>query len=58
MIMPRNRVLALCLIVVLQTGGILSGCGMKGPLYLPEEEQDKDKPADSQSRAPKLPSLT
>jgi len=52
MIMPRNRVLALCLIVVVLTGGILSGCGMKGPLYFPEEEQDKDKRADSQSRVP------
>lgn len=52
MMMPRNRVLALCLIVVLLTGGILSGCGMKGPLYFPEEERDKDKRADSQSRVP------
>ncbi len=28
-------------IAVLGTGAILSGCGAKGPLYLPEAEQQK-----------------
>lgn len=59
MTMAQTRVLVLCLIVALATGGILSGCGMKGPLYLPEEElEDKDQRADSHGPASMSSGLT
>ena len=45
----RNRRSFLSLAVVLTASGIGAACGVKGPLYLPEEtekEKDKDKDQD------------
>jgi predicted small lipoprotein YifL len=35
-----SQTLFLLLVIVLGTGSMLSGCGKKGPLYLPQPQQD------------------
>lgn len=44
--MGRNRIRGLTLLVlimVLVGGGLLSACGKKGPLYLPDSKPDVEK---------------
>jgi predicted small lipoprotein YifL len=36
-------------------GVVLSGCGQKGPLYLPDETQEKKKKEKTSAREPRIP---
>jgi len=52
----RNRRSFLGLALVLTVGGLGTACGVKGPLYLPEEtekekEKDKDEEKTSQRKS-------
>lgn len=40
------RYLRWLIVVNLLVGGLLSACGQKGPLYLPEPEPEQHEPAD------------
>ena len=36
-------------------GAVLSGCGQKGPLYLPDETQEKKKKQKTSAWEPRIP---
>ncbi|MGD8587880.1 MAG: lipoprotein [Chromatiales bacterium] len=42
-----RAVLYLCTVCLI-AGGLLSACGQKGPLYLPEPEPEQDEQVDDQ----------
>jgi predicted small lipoprotein YifL len=41
--------------VLSAAGVVLSGCGQKGPLYLPDETQEKKKKEKTSAREPQIP---
>ncbi|MDX1434068.1 MAG: lipoprotein [Gammaproteobacteria bacterium] len=43
----RSALLILC---ALAAGGALAGCGQKGPLYLPTEEEKEERKKEKTSR--------
>lgn len=52
----HNRRIVLGLAAALLVSGLASACGVKGPLYLPEEnETDKDKDEDKEKISGRAP---
>ena len=43
MSVPRHRRSFLIALLAVATTGLVAGCGVKGPLYLPEEKEDDEK---------------
>ncbi len=43
MICIRKWVIAVVMLAVLGVSAVLAGCGQKGPLYLPDDQQQEEK---------------
>ena len=39
----KGKVVVMLLLIALLTSGILGGCGQKGPLYLPQKQEQAKK---------------
>lgn len=38
----QGKAMIASLLTILLVGGVLGGCGQKGPLYLPEEDEQSE----------------
>ena len=58
MIAVSTRRIILGIALAAAAGGLASACGVKGPLYLPEEtETDEEKDADKEKTSRSTPAL-
>lgn len=56
MSVPRHRRSVLIALLSVAAAGLAAGCGVKGPLYLPEEkEEDEKKDEEKTSRRRSAP---